>query len=110
MKTCRECITEVACEKAGRCFNGSSAIPPPEIAGQVSSLGLATGSLPVSSAEALAKEWEWHAKLSSLRIVQTTLRGCANDLRQLAGLAESRQPQENGAYQPRPSNTGNLSK
>jgi len=44
MKTCRECITEVACEKAGRCFNGSSAGAPLEIASSRAALAPATGS------------------------------------------------------------------
>lgn len=35
---CRECITEVACEKAGRCFNGSSA-------GSTSAIAAPSGSL-----------------------------------------------------------------
>lgn len=40
---CRECITEIACEKAERCFNGSSAVRPSESAAPLGSLS--TGDL-----------------------------------------------------------------
>lgn len=106
---CRECITEVACEKAGRCFNGSSASGLPEPAAPLGAFALARGSVPVSSAEALADEWENKAMgymktapaardaehRARIEAVCDTLWHCAKQLRRRMEYSDERQPAPN---------------
>jgi hypothetical protein len=82
----------------------SSAQAPVETAGPVSSLGLARGSLPVSSADflELAARWEYVASLCTrgdyFSVEQTgkrMLMACAFDLRRQVALSTERQPEEN---------------
>lgn len=72
-----------------------SALPTLESQGQSARSSRATGSLPVSSAEALIKRWEEEARYTNYRLVQATLNRCASDLRREMGAAKSRQPEEN---------------
>jgi len=82
-----------------------------------SSLDVAAGSHPVSSAEALCLEWEKHAEASELAATNKEAIGMnsaakqirkyaeiyrrhSNQLRRLAGLPILRQPEENIVHEP----------
>lgn len=95
----------------------SVAAPAEELAVRRVDAG-STGSLPVSSAEGLARAWEMRAKelrtiactqrqqgggLAALRNddCADTLYICINDLRRQMDAANERQPEENNAYEPR---------
>lgn len=95
----------------------ASAEPAPETAGPVSALAVATGSLPVSSAEAIADLWEreameWGEKGNAAaesrdysacvacKTREEVLMRCADHVRRQIDAATVRQPEENIEGQP----------
>ena len=90
------CISRAICAHAGECLSVPSELPPSEPHGQRERSGLATGSLPVSSAEALCYRWEAEAQRCGEQAdVANCLIECAHDLRRELARANQRQPEEN---------------
>lgn len=109
-KTVYGCLTPQLCGHARECIEGPSERASPEPAGTVPVVAaVSTGSLPVSSAEALAMNWEDRAKGLQLQAATTNsaeLKGrltcasdvfwlCARQLRRQMEAANERQPEEN---------------